>query len=373
VPRKNGNGYNLQSAKAAGLRYVSDTADGIRRRSRGDAFQYRHADGSVVRDRATLARIRALAIPPAWRDVWISPRDDGHLQATGRDARGRKQYRYHRRWREVRDETKYDRMAAFARALPRIRRRVAQDLSRPGLPREKVLATVVRLLETTRMRVGNEEYARQNASFGLTTLRGRQVSVRGTRLKFRFRGKSGVQHDIELADPRLAKIVRRMQELPGEELVQYVDDEGETRRIESADVNAYLKEITGEEFTSKDFRTWAGTVLAARALCAAEAAGSQAEARRQLNQAVEAVAKKLGNTRAVCRKCYIHPAVIDAYLAGSLQQKVQGRREEAAVLALVKPRRNGVPRPSLARLLARSVAARRLRHPPHTLSRGATA
>src|SRR5688572_15022286 len=260
------NGNVSHCARAAGLRYVSDETPGITRQRRGTVFRYRRPDGSPVRDRRTLGRIRTLAIPPAWREVWICARNDGHLQATGRDARRRKQYRYHRRWREARDETKYGRLIPFARALPRIRRRVERDLALPGLPREKVLAAVVRLLETTRMRVGNEEYARENDSFGLTTLRERQVQVRGGKLRFRFRGKSGVEHAIELNDRRLARIVRRMQDLPGEELFQYVDESGESRRIESSDVNAYIREAAGEDFTSKDFRTWAGTVLAARAL-----------------------------------------------------------------------------------------------------------
>jgi DNA topoisomerase-1 len=362
VDRQNGNSYNEQSAKAAGLRHVCDAAEGIRRRKAGNGFRYLRPDGSAVRDRETLIRIRALAVPPAWRDVWICPRDDGHLQATGRDARGRKQYRYHARWREARDESKYGRMPAFAKALPAIRRRVRQDLALPGLPREKVLATVVRLLETTLIRVGNDAYARQNDSFGLTTLRERQVRVRGARLQFRFRGKSGVQHDIELADARLAKIVRRMQDLPGEELIQYIDDSGETRRLESADVNAYLQHITGDDFTSKDFRTWAGTVLAARALRQSGPFASQAQARRNLALAIDGVARQLGNTKAVCRKCYVHPAVIDAYLEGSLAQHAQGRREEAAVL------------PLLRRSLADArLTARRLRDKQRpTLSRGAS-
>jgi DNA topoisomerase I len=360
VNRQNGNTYNEQSAKAAGLRYVWDVAEGIRRRKAGVGFRYVRPDGSAVRDRETLNRIRALAVPPAWRDVWICAREDGHLQATGRDARGRKQYRYHARWREARDESKYGRMPAFAKALPAIRRRVHQDLALPGLPREKVLATVVRLLETTLIRVGNDEYARQNDSFGLTTLRERQVRVRGGTLQFRFRGKSGVRHDIELTDLRLARIVRRMQDLPGEELIQYVDDAGETRRIESADVNAYLKHITGDDFTSKDFRTWAGTVRAVRALRQSMTFASQAQAKRNLASAIERVARQLGNTTAVCRKCYVHPAVIDAYLDGSLPQHVQGRREEAAVLAIVRAARNGATHRSLVPLLRRSLAQARL-------------
>jgi DNA topoisomerase-1 len=372
----NGNSYKspsvlhpAQSAKAAGLRYVCDDAPGIERRRSGKAFRYVLSDGSAVRDRATLARIRALAIPPAWTQVWICPRDDGHLQATGRDAKMRKQYRYHRRWREVRDESKYGRMLAFSRLLPRIRRRVAMDLARPGLPREKVLATVVRLLETTRMRVGNEEYARENDSFGLTTLRERQVSVRGAKLKFRFRGKSGVEHDIRLTDARLARIVRRMHDLPGEELFRYVDEEGVAHRIESADVNAYLRDITGEDVTSKDFRTWAGTVLALRALRALEHQ-SEAEAKRNVVQAIESVAKALGNTKAVCRKCYVHPAVIDSYLQGSLRALLGRRRDEAAVAVVLRAsakrdasaaRRSGANGKSLVPMLARSLAARGMR------------
>jgi DNA topoisomerase-1 len=286
------------------------------------------------------------------------------LQATGRDARGRKQYRYHRRWREARDETKYGRMIAFAKALPRIRRRVARDLSRPGLPQEKVLAAVVRLLETTFIRVGNEEYARDNDSFGLTTLRERQVRVEGTTLRFRFRGKSGVQHDIELADRRLAAIVRRMRDLEGEELFQYVDEQGETRAVESADVNSYLRESAGAEFTSKDFRTWAGTLLCARALGVLEAPASETDGKRSLAQAIEGVAKLLGNTRAVCRKCYIHPAIVESYLEGELQRLMRGRSAEAGLVAVLRERlkrdadearRSGASGRSLAPLLARSL------------------
>jgi DNA topoisomerase I len=319
------------AAKAAGLRYVSDAEPGISRQRTRAAFRYLSAAGRAVRDPETLARIRRLAIPPAWEDVWICTRDDGHLQATGRDARGRKQYRYHPRWREVRDETKYGRMLDFAKALPRIRRRVNQDLALPGLPREKVLATVVRLLEATRIRVGNEEYARTNDSFGLTTLRTRQVRVNGSTMSFRFRGKSGVQHSVALSDPKLAAIVRRMRDLPGYELFQYVDEAGETRAVDAADVNEYLKTIAGDEFTSKDFRTWAGTVLAAEALHALEPpAGKQ-----KVAQAIEGVARQLGNTKAVCRKCYIHPAVIDSYLDGSLAQSMTGRRVEACVQRLL--------------------------------------
>jgi len=381
----NGNSYDC--ARAAGLRYVSDAAPGIVRRRRGKAFHYRDADGGPVRDRRTLGRIRALAIPPAWREVWICSADDGHLQATGRDARHRKQYRYHRRWRAVRDETKYGRLIPFAAALPRIRRRVARDLARPGLPREKVLATVVRLLETTRARIGNEEYARENESFGLTTLRERQVRVRGSRLRFRFRGKSGVEHAIELDDRRLAGIVRRMQDLPGEELFRYLDDDRETRRIESADVNAYLKEISGEDFSSKDFRTWAGTVLAARALHALGPCSTQAEGRRNLAQAIAAVAGALGNTTAVCRKCYVHPEILESYLEGELgdfmQREGGSKAAEKAVAALLKARsrraaaatrRSGYEGRSLLPALARSLShrARPLQRSAQSVARGAS-
>jgi DNA topoisomerase-1 len=354
----------VESAHAAGLRYVSDADPGIRRRKAGEAFRYLHPDGKAVRDTATLARIRRLAIPPAWTEVWICPAEDGHLQATGHDARGRKQYRYHPRWREVRDETKYGRMIAFGAVLPRLRRRVARDLSRPGLPREKVLATVVRLLEKTFIRVGNEEYARENESFGLTTLRERQVKVNGSQLRFRFRGKSGVQHEVELSDPRVAAIVRRMQDLPGEELFQYVDDDGEVHAIGSSDVNAYLKEIAGEDFTSKDFRTWAGTLLCAGLLRRLESPPTETAAKREVARAIEAVSRELRNTRAVCRKCYIHPAVIDSYSAGRIASAMEGRSDEAALIALLRSaqrrekiaaRRSGADGRSLAPLLRRSI------------------
>ena len=334
---------------------MSDVTPGIARRRTGNGFRYQNANGGAVRGQAVLARIKALAIPPAWEQVWICPREDGHLQATGRDARGRKQYRYHPRWREVRDETKFGRMGAFARALPRIRRSVAQHLARAGLPREKVLASVVRLLETTRMRVGNEEYARENDSFGLTTLRVRQVRVRGSTLQFRFRGKSGVWHEFALADRRLAAIVRRMRDLPGYELFQYVDEEGETRAVDSADVNEYLKEIAGDEFTSKDFRTWAGTVLAAQAFHKL----GQKRTKNHVTEAIAHVARQLGNTKAVCRKCYIHPAIIEAHLDGSLAAAMNGGSAEACVKRLLSRRRRK-PR-SLVPLLKQSLRKLRRR------------
>lgn len=366
------NEHELQSQRAAltaGLRYSLDDGPGLVRRRAGASFRYLTVDGRPLRDPAILRRVRALAIPPAWNDVWICPHEDGHLQATGRDARGRKQYRYHPRWRDVRDETKYSRMAAFARVLPRIRRRVRRDLRLDGLPRQKVLATVVRLLESTFMRVGNEEYARVNKSFGLTTLRGRQVRVRGDRMRFAFRGKSGVEHRIELTDPRLAAIVRRMHDLPGEELFQYVDEAGETRAVESTDVNGYLKEASGEAFTSKDFRTWAGTVLCLELLRSQPPPRSLTQAKRTMAQAIASVAARLGNTQAVCRKCYIHPEVLASYAAGNLGRSLKGLRSpEGAVIALLarQARREAAERASngsigrsLVPLLRASVSARR--------------
>lgn len=334
------------AASAAGLRYVKDTTPGITRVRAGKGFRHLDPDGEPVRDPELLARIRKLAIPPAWRDVWICPLASGHLQATGRDSKGRKQYRYHTRWREVRDETKYERMIDFARVLPSLRARTESDLARPGLPREKVVATVVRLLETTLIRVGNEEYVRQNRSFGLTTLRNSHVGVQGSKLEFRFRGKSGRDHVIGLRDRRLSRIVKRCQELPGYQLFQYLDEHGKRRSIESADVNAYLREIAGAEFTAKDFRTWAGTVLAAWALRGYAHAARKRRANRNVVRAIESVAARLGNTPTICRKCYVHPAVIEAYLDGSLagtlratgaaQQRQAGLRpEEAGVLALL--------------------------------------
>jgi DNA topoisomerase-1 len=339
------------AARAVGLRYVSDAMPGITRRRAGRAFSYRGPDGRLIRDRADLARIKRLAIPPAWSDVWICPDGKGHLQATGRDARGRKQYRYHPDWRTVRDAAKFDRMLAFARALPRLRERVAEDQARRGLPREKVLATVVRLLEVTLIRVGNQEYARENRSYGLTTMRDRHVDFAGAELIFEYRGKGGRRHRISLRDRRLARIVRSCQELPGQHLFQYIDDEGERQAVDSADVNAYLQEITGEPFTAKDFRTWAGTVLASLALGEFESFDTEAAAKRNVTRAIEQVAAQLGNTAAVCRKSYIHPEVVACYLDGSLLGLLRGRveqvlredlaglrSEEAAVLALLQQR-----------------------------------
>ena len=320
----------VESAKAAGLRYTTDARPGIRRLRRGKGFTYQGVDGKVIRAADELGRIQSLAIPPAWRDVWICPDSRGHLQATGRDARGRKQYRYHPRWRAVRDETKYDRMIGFAQALPAIRRRTADHLRRQGLPREKVLATVVRLLEKTLIRVGNDEYARSNRSYGLTTMRDGHVEVSGRRLRFSFRGKSGIVHEIDLDDRRLARIVRQCRDLPGYDLFQYVDENGERQCVGSEEVNAYLKDITGQEFTSKDFRTWAGTVLAAQLLREFEAHESDGEAKKNILRAVEMVAKRLGNTKAVCRKCYIHPAIFDAYLDGSMLETIEQRARKVS-------------------------------------------
>ncbi|EYF00969.1 Hypothetical protein CAP_8837 [Chondromyces apiculatus DSM 436] len=309
----------VASAEEAGLRYVTDTIDGIRRMRAGKGFYYLGVGGKPVKDPAEMARIQALGIPPAWTEVWICPFKDGHLQATGRDARGRKQYRYHARFREVRDETKYHRLLAFAQALPGIRRRLEEDLARPGLCRERVLATVVKLLETTLIRVGNDEYARSNASFGLTTLRDEHVEVKGPELRFAFRGKSGKEHTIGLRDARLARIVKRCQDLPGEELFQYVDEAGEQHGIHSGDVNQYLREISGQEFTAKDFRTWAGTVLAAQELARVGPASTVRDVKRNVVEAIDAVAARLGNTRAVCRRCYIHPILLEVYAEGTLK------------------------------------------------------
>jgi DNA topoisomerase-1 len=337
-------------ARDAGLRYVSDDAPGIGRVKHGRASRYIGPDGRAIRDPETLARIKALAIPPAWTDVWICPRPDGHIQATGRDARGRKQYRYHARWRSVRDEAKYGRTLAFGRALARIRRATERDLKLPGLPRRKVLAAVVRLLETTLIRIGNDEYARANRSFGLTTMRDRHARVQGATLEFRFRGKSGIHHAVSIEDRRLAQVVRRCQDLPGQELLQYVGDDGEVHDIGSDDVNEYLREIAGEPFTAKDFRTWAGTVLAMIALQEFETFDSQAQARKNVVRAIESVSRRLGNTPSVCRKCYIHPGILDAYLEGTMLETLRRRAseemshvrglnaEESAVLALLQRR-----------------------------------
>ena len=306
------------AARDAGLVYVNDEEPGITRRRSGRGFTYTGPDGKAVTDPKEVRRIKALAIPPAWTGVWICPSPRGHIQATGRDARKRKQYRYHAAWREIRDRTKYDRMTAFGEALPKIRKRIREDLSKPGLPREKVLATIVRLIDLTYMRVGNMRYAKQNKSFGLTTMLGRHVDVSGASIRFEFKGKSGKTHSVDLRHPRLARIVKSCQEIPGQQLFQYADENGEHHPVNSEDVNAYVREGAGEDFTAKDFRTWAGTVLALTELRGLEPAGSQREVRSTIVGAIETVAAALGNTVAVCRACYVHPAVIDAYQDGSL-------------------------------------------------------
>lgn len=308
----------VQSAKAAGLRYVSDDIPGIRRKRSGKGFVYIDVDGNRINDPEELQRIQSLAIPPAYKDVWICPIANGHLQATARDAKGRKQYRYHPLWRQTRNTTKFTRMIAFSDALPLIRERVDQDLGLRGLTREKVLATVVRLLETTYIRVGNETYVRENRSFGLTTMRCRHVDVSGTTLRFKFRGKSGVKHDIQVRDRRLARVIKRCQDVPGYELFQYLDDEGNPQSIDAGAVNAYLQEITQQDFTAKDFRTWAGTVLAALEFQAIGPFTTQTQAKKNISQVIKNVAADLGNRPATSRKYYVHPAIVDAYLEGTL-------------------------------------------------------
>lgn len=334
-----------------GLRYVSDEMPGITRRRAGRGFAYRGPDRQPLRDPETLQWIRSLAIPPAWTRVWISPFRDGHILATGRDEKGRKQYRYHPRWRELRDAAKFDRMLAFGRALPRIRETVAADLAVPGLGRRKVLAVIVRLLETTLIRVGNEEYARNNGTFGLTTFQDDHLTVDGSNLQFSFRGKSGKRHQVSLRHGRLARLVKKLQDLPGQELFQYVDADGEPQPVDSGEVNAYLREIAGGEFTAKDFRTWAATVLAAWVLKEFEAVDSAAAAKRNITRAIERVAGRLGNTPAICRKSYVHPEITSAYLDGSLISSLQEtvaaelrdelaglEPEEAAVLVFLQQR-----------------------------------
>ncbi len=300
------------------LRYSSDVEPGITRRRAGSGFYYVGADGKRVTDQATLARVRKLAVPPAYRNVWICRDARGHIQATGIDARGRKQYRYHERWRSVRDTHKFERMMAFGKALPRIHRRIARDLKLPGMPREKVLAMVVRLLEQTLIRVGNDEYARTNKSYGLTTMRDRHVDVKGDRVRFTFRGKHGIKHEVEVEDPAVAKLVRRCAELPGQELFQYIDAQGEVRDVGSSDVNEYLKEVAGADFTAKDFRTWYATSSALETLAGVTFKTAR-ESKAELKNALEAVAQKLGNTVTMCRKCYVNPVVVDAFLAGELR------------------------------------------------------
>jgi DNA topoisomerase-1 len=339
------------AAESAGLRYVSDARPGIRRKKSGKGFSYVRVDGSRLSEPDVLRRIKALAVPPAWTGVWICAFAEGHIQATGRDAKGRKQYRYHVRFREVRESTKYERVVGFAAMLPFIRERVREHMVLRGLPREKVLATVVHLLEATLIRVGNDDYAKENKSYGLTTLKNRHVSVEGNEVHFRFTGKSGKQWSLSVKDRRIAKIMRSCQELPGQELLQYIDEEGNCQDVTSTDVNDYLKEISGSDITAKDFRTWAGTVLAAMALNELKSFDSAAEAKRKLRTAIQKVSSRLGNTPTICRKCYVHPEVLNSYMDGNLVLKLKSKAEselggalgnlkpeEAAVLALLRSR-----------------------------------
>ena len=338
----------VRHARAAGLSYASDMEPGIRRFAKGTGFIYRGVDGKAVTDKAMLKRIRSLAIPPAWTDVWVCPTATGHVQATGRDARGRKQYRYHPDWQEYRDRNKYERMLDFARQLPRIRERLGEHMGQRGATREKVLATAVWLLDRTLIRVGNEEYAKENGSYGLTTLTSRHVDIEGSELRFHFKGKSGKTWRLRVKDRRIARIARSIQELPGQQLFKYVDDEGVVRSIGSSDVNEYLREIAGPDVSAKDFRTWAGTVLAAMALSAVGPFETKSQAKTNVSRAISAVAERLGNTPAVCRKCYIHPELIACYAEGVLPRIAAADlsevpatslpKEEAAVLKLLERR-----------------------------------
>jgi DNA topoisomerase I len=340
-----------EAAASSGLAYVSDDGPGIRRKKAGKGFVYFQPAGARLSDPATLARLKSLAVPPAWTDVWMCPSADGHIQATGRDARGRKQYRYHPAFREMRESVKFEHLLAFANVLPKIRARVAEDMARRGLAREKVLAAVVHLLETTLIRVGNDDYARQNKSYGLTTLRNRHVVIEGSEIRFRFIGKSGKQWSLKLRDRRVAKIIRACQELPGQDLLQYFDEAGKVRAVSSGDVNCYLREIAGQDVTAKDFRTWAGTVLAALALKELEIFETAAQAKRNVRTAIAQVSLRLGNTPTICRKCYIHPEVLSAYLEGELALEIKSeveseligelarlQPEEAALLAMLRSR-----------------------------------
>jgi DNA topoisomerase I len=339
------------AAESAGLRYVSDDRPGIRRKKSGKGFTYARREGTKLSDPQVVKRIRSAAIPPAWTDVWICPFADGHIQATGRDAKGRKQYRYHPLFREVRESTKFEHVVAFGNALPTIRAKVREHMALRGLPREKILATVVHLLETTLIRVGNDDYAKQNKSYGLTTLKNRHVAIEGSEVRFRFTGKSGKQWSLKVKDRRVAKIIKACQELPGQELLQYLDEDGKQQNVTSSDVNAYLNEITGQDITAKDFRTWAGTVLAALALKELESFDTAAQAKRNLRAAIERVAARLGNTPTICRKCYVHPEVLNSYLDGNLALEIKSeveselrneltslQPEEAAILAMLRAR-----------------------------------
>lgn len=336
------------AAREAGLKYVADDEPGIARRRRGKGWSYHRPDGELIADADEKERLQGLAIPPAWTDVWICPDPRGHLQATGRDDRGRKQYRYHPDWRAVRDVAKYARMVPFGRSLPKIRRTVSGNLRREGLPRKKVLAAAVRLLDRTLVRVGNTEYARENDSYGLTTLRDKHVEFNGTGFRLSFRGKGGKRVEVEVDDPRLAEVVKRCRDVPGYELFQYYDEEGRKRPIESGDVNEYLREIADEEFSAKDFRTWAGTLYAAAELITCGPCDDEKQREKNVREAIEKVADRLGNTAAVCRSCYVHPVVIERYVDGTLVdalrpsgwpevEKTPGlTREESAVLALLE-------------------------------------
>ena len=359
---------HVEAAREAGLRYVNDTMPGIRRKRAGSGFTYVDADGRRITDRDVIARIRALVIPPAWTDVWICAHPRGHLQVTARDARGRKQYRYHPEYREVRDEAKFERMLAFSTVLPHIRERVARDIALEGHSRAKVMATVVWLLERTLIRIGTDEYAKTNKSYGLTTLRRRHVEVDGSELRFEFRGKSGIEHSVAVTDKRIARIVQRCQELPGQELFQFLDDAGKRQTVDAGDVNAYLQEITGDDVTAKDFRTWAGTMLAAAALREMGPAKSEREAKRNIVAAIDATSERLGNTRTVCRKYYIHPVLLESYLRGDVLErepprpfrqrrhsKAALRKAEGEVLGFIKSRLDA-PNGKRARARARRAA-----------------
>ncbi|MBW4465213.1 MAG: DNA topoisomerase IB [Pegethrix bostrychoides GSE-TBD4-15B] len=338
----------LEVTESLGLEYMSDSQPGIQRRKRGKRFIYLDINGERIREQTIIERIEAIAIPPAYRDVWICPSENGHIQATGRDAKGRKQYRYHPLWRTVRDQTKFARMLIFSQSLPKLRENLEQDLSLPGLPKRKVLATVVKLMELTRIRVGNEDYARNNQTYGLTTLQDEHANIVGATISFQFRGKSGVEHNIQLKNRRLAKIVKRCQDIPGQDLFQYIDTEGNYQAITSGEINAYLKEISGQEFTAKDFRTWAGTVLAATHLAELELVTSKTQAQKDLAQVIKTVAAHLGNRPATCRKYYVHPGILEAYLDQTLPQAMQLharavdsnphalRPEELAVVAILE-------------------------------------
>jgi len=342
------------SARLGKLHYVNDDRPGFSRKRQSKSFRYVDADGQPLKDAAHLARIKSLAIPPAWAEVWICPLAEGHLQATGRDAKGRKQYRYHKQWREVRDEVKYGHMIDFGLHLPMIRQKVDEDLERPGLSREKVLAAIIYLLENTMIRVGNEEYARSNKHFGLTTLRNRHVEVNGSDMQFHFRGKSGIERRVRLRDSRLARIIRRVKDLPGQELFQYVDSDGERHSIGSADVNEYLKQITGRDYTAKDFRTWSGTLQTALALKTLERFENEIQAKKNVNTAIEIAAKKLGNTPTICKKCYVHPLIIQRYMDGLMfdlvevdkGHEVEGKTLDSVeqyILQLLQNKQNAVP------------------------------